>query len=49
MHVPPNAHYQGCCQQQRGEGIEARLRREVGMMRGLRAEMARLGPRLVLA
>jgi len=46
MHVPPNARYHRYCQERRGEDIEARLRREVGIMRGLRAEMARIGPRL---
>jgi Ser/Thr protein kinase RdoA (MazF antagonist) len=49
MHFPPNALYHRYCQQQRGEDIEARLRREVGMMRGLSAEMARIGPLLAHA
>jgi hypothetical protein len=46
MHFPPDARYYCYCQRQRGEYIEARLRREVGIMRGLRAEMARIGPML---
>jgi Ser/Thr protein kinase RdoA (MazF antagonist) len=46
MHFPPNARYHRYCQQRRGEDIEARLRREVGTMRALRAEMARIGPLL---
>jgi Ser/Thr protein kinase RdoA (MazF antagonist) len=49
MHFPPNARYHRYCQQQRGEDLEARLRREVGMMRGLRTEMARIGPMLAHA
>jgi Ser/Thr protein kinase RdoA (MazF antagonist) len=46
MYFPPDARYHRYCQQQRGEDIEARLRREVGIMRALRAEMARIGPLL---
>jgi len=46
MHFPPNARYHRYCQQQRGEDLEVRLRREVGTMRALRAEMARIGPML---
>jgi Ser/Thr protein kinase RdoA (MazF antagonist) len=44
MYFPPNACYHRYCQQRRGEDIEARLRWEVGIMRALRAEMARIGP-----
>jgi Ser/Thr protein kinase RdoA (MazF antagonist) len=46
MHFPPDARYHRYCQERRGEDIEARLRRDVGVMRGLRAEMARIGPLL---
>jgi hypothetical protein len=49
MYFPPDARYHRYCQQQCGEDIEARLRREVGVMRGLRAEMARIGPLLAHA
>jgi hypothetical protein len=48
-YFPPNARYHSYCQQRRGEDIEARLRREVGIMRALRAEMARIGPLLAHA
>ena len=46
MSFPPNAAYHRYCRQQRGEDIEARLHREVAMMRALRAEMDRIGPLL---
>lgn len=49
MHFPPNACYHRYCQQRRGEDLAARLRREVGIMHALRAEMARIGPRLAHA
>jgi Ser/Thr protein kinase RdoA (MazF antagonist) len=49
MHFPPNARYYRYCQQRRGEDLEARLRREVGTMRALRAEMARISPLLAHA
>jgi Ser/Thr protein kinase RdoA (MazF antagonist) len=49
MHFPPNARYHHYCQRQRGEVIEARQRREVGIMRALRAEMARIGPLIAQA
>jgi Ser/Thr protein kinase RdoA (MazF antagonist) len=49
MQFPPHVRYHCYCQQRRGEGIEARLRREVGIMRALRAEMARIGPLLAHA
>ena len=46
MHFPPDPRYHQYCRQQRGENIEARLRREVAIMRALRSEMARIGPLL---
>lgn len=46
MSFPPNAAYHRYCRQRRGEDIEARLHREVAMMRALRAEMDRIGPLL---
>jgi Ser/Thr protein kinase RdoA (MazF antagonist) len=41
---PPNAPYHRRCLERRGEDIVARLRREVGTMRALEAEMERIGP-----
>ena len=46
MYFPPEPHYHDYCRQQRGEDIDARLRREVATMRALWSEMARIGPML---
>ena len=46
---PPQASYHRYCKQRFGEDIVARLRREVGAMRWLSEEMARIGPALTLA
>ena len=46
MYFPPEPRYHEYCRRQRGEDIDARLRREVATMRALRSEMARIGPLL---
>jgi Ser/Thr protein kinase RdoA (MazF antagonist) len=46
MNFPPNPSYHRYCRDRRGEDIADRLRREVASMRGLRAEMERIGPLL---
>lgn len=46
---PPQASYHRYCKERFGEDIVARLRREVGAMRWLSEEMARIGPALTVA